>query len=57
MQSPKQARVLKPYETPCLKKLKPEEAKKFLLQHAKLGDPRAKELLALVVPGKEKMSS
>lgn len=57
MPSPKQARVLKPYETPCLKKLKPEEAKQFLLQPAKLGDPGAKDLLALILPSEEKSSA
>jgi hypothetical protein len=53
MPSPKKARVLNTYEMPCLKKLKPEEAKQFLLHHGKLGDPGAKEVLALVLPGKE----
>ena len=38
------------YEGPVLKKLLPEEAKKFLLHHAELGDQGAKELLALVRP-------
>jgi len=33
-----------------LKKLAPEEAKKFLLHHANLGDQGAKEILALVRP-------
>jgi hypothetical protein len=53
MSSPKEARVSKTYETPCLKKLNAEEAKQFLIHHARLGDPGAKELLALVWPGKE----
>ena len=53
MPSPKNARVLNTYETPSLEKLKPEEAKQFLLHHANLGDPGAKEVLALVLPGKE----
>ena len=49
----KKASVLKAYETPWLKKLRPEEAEQFLLHHAKLGDSGAKELLALVSPGDE----
>ena len=51
MQSAKTARILKTYESPTLKKLKPEEAKSFLLHHAGLGDPGAKELLTLVLTG------
>ena len=50
---PKKALVPKTYETPWLKKLRPEDAEHFLLHHAKLGDPGAKELLALVSPGDE----
>jgi hypothetical protein len=40
----------KSYEGPALKKLPPQEAKKFLVHHAKLGDQGAKEILALVRP-------
>jgi hypothetical protein len=40
----------KSYEGPALKKLASEEAKKFLLHHADLGDQGAKEILALVRP-------
>ena len=40
----------KSYEGPALKKLRPKEAEKFLLHHAKLGDEGAKEILALVRP-------
>lgn len=53
MLSPKQASVRNAYEMPCLRKLEPEEAKQFLLHHAELGDPDAKELLALVLPGND----
>jgi hypothetical protein len=49
MQSPKESRVPNAYETPCLKKLKPEEAIQFLLCHANNGDSGAKELLHLVL--------
>lgn len=48
---PNKIAVPKTYQTPWLKKLKPEEAEQFLLHHARLGDPGAKELLALVAPG------
>ncbi|HEX6805165.1 MAG TPA: hypothetical protein VF133_15905 [Terriglobales bacterium] len=47
MPSAKEAKVSKIYEPPCLKKLNAEEAKQFLIHHATLGDPGAKELLAL----------
>ena len=57
MQSPKQARVSKSYEAPVIRKLTPQEAKQFLLRHSKLGDPGAKELLALVLPGKDNSSA
>jgi hypothetical protein len=50
MLSTKQASVPNTYETPSLRKLEPEDAKQFLLHHAELGDPDAKELLALVLP-------
>jgi hypothetical protein len=40
----------KSYEGPAVKKLRPEEAKEFLLHHAKLGDQGAKDILALVRP-------
>lgn len=48
MTSLKEARVQSTYEKPCAKKLKRNEAKQFLLRHAKLGDSGAKELLALL---------
>jgi hypothetical protein len=48
MPSAKEAKSSKIYETPCLKKLNAEEAKQFLIHHATLGDPGAKELLALL---------
>jgi len=54
MQSPKEARVLNTYETPCLKKLKPEEAKQFLLHHASMGDSGAKEILDVVLPERKR---
>jgi hypothetical protein len=50
IQSPKQARVPKTYESPILKKLGPTEAEDFLLHHAKLGDQGAKDILQLVSP-------
>lgn len=50
---PKKALVPNAYETPRLKKLKPQQAEQFLLHHAKLGDPGAKELLALISPRNE----
>ena len=53
MLSPKKARLQSTYETSCLKKLKPQEAKQFILHHAKQGDPGAKDLLALILPGKK----
>jgi len=49
MQSTKMARLTKTYESPTLKKLEPEEAKSFLLHHATMGDPGAKEILTLVL--------
>ena len=53
MPSAKEAKVSKIYEPPCLKKLNAEEAKQFLIHHATLGDPGAKELLALISPRNE----
>jgi hypothetical protein len=38
------------YEGPGLEKLTPEQAKEFLLRHANLGDPGAKDILKLVLP-------
>jgi hypothetical protein len=55
MQSAKKAKVVKKYASPSLTKLKPQEAQQFLLQHAKMGDLGAKEMLNLVLPG-HKMS-
>ncbi len=49
MQSTKTARIPKSYESPTFKKLKPEEAKSFLLHHAGMGDPGAKEIVTLVL--------
>jgi len=48
MQSAKRARIPKTYGSPTLKRLKPEEAMKFLLHHANMGDTGAKEILVLV---------
>jgi len=50
MQESTGAKPQKSYEGPALKKLTPKEAKEFLLHHAKLGDPGAKDILALVRP-------
>ena len=50
MQQSTSAKPQKSYEGPALKKLRPKEAEKFLLHHAKLGDEGAKEILALVRP-------
>ena len=50
MQLPNTARILKSYESPTLKKLEPEEAKKFLVHHVNMGDAGAKEVLVLVLP-------
>jgi hypothetical protein len=43
-------KLQKSYEEPSLKKLRPEQAKKFLLHHANKGDQGAKEILDLVLP-------
>ena len=53
MQSPNTATILKSYESPTLKKLEPEEAKKFLVHHVNMGDSGAKEVLVLVLPPDE----
>jgi hypothetical protein len=50
MQRSTSTRLHKSYEGPALKALAPEQAKEFLLCHAKLGDEGAKEILALVLP-------
>jgi hypothetical protein len=50
MQSPKKARVLKTYDSPVLRKLEPKAAQDFLLHHATIGDPGAKDILQLVSP-------
>ena len=50
MQQSTSAKPQKSYEGPALKKLRPKEAKEFLLHHAKLGDQGAKDILALVRP-------
>jgi len=41
---------LKSYEEPALEKLTPEQAKKFLLRHANMGDEGAKKILEIVLP-------
>jgi len=38
----------KSYEEPALEKLPPEQAKEFLLRHARMGDQGAKDILELV---------
>jgi hypothetical protein len=48
MQESTGTKAQKSYEGPALKKLTPDEAKKFLVHHADLGDQGAKEILALV---------
>jgi hypothetical protein len=50
MQSAKPARIPNRYESPTLKKLKPEDAEQLLVHHAKMGDSGAKEILALLLP-------
>ncbi len=40
----------KSYERPALRKLRPEQAKKFLIDHADKGDKGAKDILKLVLP-------
>lgn len=50
MQSPKQTRIPKTYESPILKKLDPCEAQDLLLRQAKLGDQGAKDILQMVSP-------
>jgi hypothetical protein len=40
----------KPYTQPILKKLTPEQATLFLVGHAYIGNPGAKELLELLFP-------
>jgi hypothetical protein len=50
MQRSTSTKLQKSYEGPALKKLTPKQAEKFLLDHAKLGDQGAKEILALVRP-------
>lgn len=49
MQQPTGMRAKKSYEIPTLKKLPPEEAKKVLLDHARKGNPGAKDILELVL--------
>jgi len=44
------ARPQKSYEKPALKKLRPEQAEKFLFHYANMGDQGAKDILALVRP-------
>ena len=40
----------KAYQEPALKKLNPEQVKKFLLQRANMGDHGARDILKLVLP-------
>jgi hypothetical protein len=40
----------KSYKEPALKKLTPEQAKTFLIHHAKAGDQGAKDILKVVLP-------
>jgi hypothetical protein len=42
------SKMQKSYEEPTLRKLRPEQAKKFLLHHANMGDQGAKDILELV---------
>ena len=49
MQQPTGTKAKKSYETPALKKLAPEEAKKALLEYARKGDEGAKNILELVL--------
>ncbi len=50
MQQPTGTKAKKSYETPALKKLAPEEAKKALLDQARKGNQGAKDILQLVLP-------
>ena len=50
MQQPTGTKLQKSYEEPALRRLGPEQAKKFLLDHATRGDQGAKDILALVLP-------
>ena len=50
-------KLQKSYEEPALKKLTPEQAKKFLLHHANMGDHGAKDILDLVLPTDNDRSS
>ena len=43
-------KLQKSYEEPALKKLRPEQAKKFLLHHANRDDQGAKDILKMVLP-------
>ena len=49
MQQPAGTKAKKSYETPALKKLPPQEAKKALLDHARKGNQGAKDILELVL--------
>jgi len=53
MQHSTGAKPQKSYEKPALKKLRPEQAKKFLVHHASMGDQGAKDILALVRPARK----
>ena len=50
MHQPGDKKVRETYRSPTLKKLKPEEAKRFLLEHAQKGDQGAREILQLILP-------
>jgi hypothetical protein len=46
-------KLQKSYEEPALKKLTPEQAKKFLLHHANMGDQGAKDLIEVAFPSRK----
>jgi len=50
MQRSTSAKPPRSYGRPALNKLTPEKAEEFLLHHANLGDPGAREILDLVRP-------
>jgi len=53
MQGSTGTKLQKAYEGPVLKKLTPEQAKKFLVHRASMGDQGAKDILALVRPARK----
>ena len=50
MQQSTGTKLQKSYEEPALRKLRPEQAEKFLLHHANMGDEGAKDILRMVLP-------